>query len=387
MQKTLIFWALWLFGALLLFFFVGSKAALVLLLLSFLLPALAVFLSFLAARKIEISLKAPPNIQKGLTAPCRIQLKNPTLIPLSRVQINVKFHNQLIDDDHIFPVCLSVMPKREAFADFDLASRYCGQVVCTIDRIGVFDLFGIFPLPKNLTATGKTLILPETFAPEINLTAASAILDDSDAYSPYKKGWDVTETFQIRDYVEGDSPKQIHWKLSQKFDQLIVRDPSLPLVRSLLIFWERTVFDAQTEPKVLDTLAEVAVSLSQALIENGISHHIAWNHPQTGQCVVYKIDDENALYENISRMLAAPHQHGSVSGIDSYLKIMGEQDFQHVAYLSSYLPPEITKLTGSGKTVALICSEEAIAAEEGENFSLYVFSPEDYREAIFSIDL
>ncbi len=387
MRKSLIFWALWLFGAFLLYFFVGTKPTLVLLILSVSVPALGVLLGFLSARKIEVFLEVPPNIQKGLPATCRIHLKNPSPIPLSRVLINVKFHNQLIDDDHILSVNLSVMPKREASAAFHLASRYCGQVVSSVERVGVFDLFGIFPFPKTAVAEGKTLILPETFVPEVNLTATSALLEDSDAYSPYQKGWDVTETFQIRDYVEGDSPKQIHWKLTQKYDQLIVRDPSLPLVRSLLIFWERTVPSAQTAPKVLDTLAEVAISLSQTLMESNIPHHIAWNHPLTGQCFVYQIEDENTLYENISRMLAASYQKGAVSGIDSYLKIMGDQEFQHVAYLSSYLPPEIMNLSGSGKTVALICSEEEIATGESENLSLYAFTPEDYREAIFSIDL
>ena len=387
MGKSLIFWAIWLFGAFLLYFFMGTKLTLVLLLLSFSVPALGVLLSFLAARKIEVFLEVPPNIQKGLPATCRIHLKNPSPMPLSRVLIDVEFHNQLIDDSHTFSVNLSVMPKGEASAAFQLASSYCGQAVSTVVQVGVFDLFGIIAFPKTVAAEGKTLILPETFAPEVNLTTASALLEDSDAYSPYQKGWDLTETFQIRDYVEGDSPKQIHWKLTQKYDQLIVRDPSLPLVRSLLIFWERTVPSPQTAPKVLDTLAEVAVSLSQTLMENNIPHHIAWNHPLTGQCFIHQIEDETMLYENISRMLAAPYQKSAVSGIDSYRKIVGDQDFQHVAYLSSYLPPEVMGLTGSGKTVALICSEEEIAAGENENLSLHVFTPEDYREAIFSIDL
>ncbi|MFR7744089.1 MAG: DUF58 domain-containing protein [Acutalibacteraceae bacterium] len=46
--------------------------------------------------------------------------------------------------------------------------------------------------------------------------------------------------FQIRDYVPGDSQRQIHWKLSHKYDKLIVKDPSLPITRSAAVFWERT---------------------------------------------------------------------------------------------------------------------------------------------------
>ncbi|MFR6376131.1 MAG: DUF58 domain-containing protein [Oscillospiraceae bacterium] len=46
--------------------------------------------------------------------------------------------------------------------------------------------------------------------------------------------------FQIRDYVPGDSQRQIHWKLSHKYGKLIVKDPSLPITRSAAVFWERT---------------------------------------------------------------------------------------------------------------------------------------------------
>ena len=64
--------------------------------------------------------------------------------------------------------------------------------------------------------------------------------EDSDSYSQERPGADLTETFQIREYVPGDSMRQIHWKLSGKFDRLIVRDPALPITRNVLVFWERT---------------------------------------------------------------------------------------------------------------------------------------------------
>ena len=54
---------------------------------------------------------------------------------------------------------------------------------------------------------------------------------DSNDYAPGKRGSDHSEVFQLRPYEQGDSLKQVHWKASCKFDDLIVRDASFPIVR------------------------------------------------------------------------------------------------------------------------------------------------------------
>lgn len=41
-----------------------------------------------------------------------------------------------------------------------------------------------------------------------------------------KKGYDATEVFELREYQPGDSIRTIHWKLSEKFDTVLVREPS-----------------------------------------------------------------------------------------------------------------------------------------------------------------
>lgn len=41
-----------------------------------------------------------------------------------------------------------------------------------------------------------------------------------------RKGTDASEMFDIRSYVPGDDIRSIHWKLSGKTDELIVRQAS-----------------------------------------------------------------------------------------------------------------------------------------------------------------
>lgn len=50
-----------------------------------------------------------------------------------------------------------------------------------------------------------------------------------DIYDGKKSGTDVSEVFGLREYREGDTLQSIHWKLSGKMHQLIVREFGRPV--------------------------------------------------------------------------------------------------------------------------------------------------------------
>ncbi len=84
----------------------------------------------------------------------------------------------------------------------------------------------------------------------------------------------LAETFQVREYAPGDSPRQIHWKLSSKLDRMIVRVAGLPLERSVLLLWERRGTPAAQES---DAMAEVMAVVCQELLRQGVGCRAAWN--------------------------------------------------------------------------------------------------------------
>ena len=100
------------------------------------------------------------------------------------------------------------------------------------------------------------------------LSPAAAHIDDTEDYSNERPGYDLSEMFQIRDYVPGDSQRQIHWKLSHKYGKLIVKDPSLPITRSAAVFWERTENDPTAERT--DAEAEIVVSVCRNLLSQSV---------------------------------------------------------------------------------------------------------------------
>lgn len=93
---------------------------------------------------------------------------------------------------------------------------------------------GIFFIPIKLDCNISCDVMPKTKKP--------SVLPDSSkisivGYKPKNGGF--SDYYELRQYQSGDSLKNIHWKLSSKYDDLIVREPSLPVYRQ---FYLRLLF-------------------------------------------------------------------------------------------------------------------------------------------------
>ena len=51
---------------------------------------------------------------------------------------------------------------------------------------------------------------------------------DSDIYDDIRPGYDPSELFDVREFQNGDRLQSVHWKLSARTDELMVKENSLP---------------------------------------------------------------------------------------------------------------------------------------------------------------
>ena len=82
------------------------------------------------------------------------------------------------------------------------------------------------------------MVLPQTTElhfPVQNSGVACSFFDEEQSG---KKGNGPGEYFGIRPYVDGDPMKLIHWKLTGKTDEYMVKEVEVPMMRMPLIFLE-----------------------------------------------------------------------------------------------------------------------------------------------------
>ena len=135
-----------------------------------------------------------------------------------------------------------------------------GIKTCTIE-----DLLGMFQRVIRPDETVYSLtVLPRVF----DVDPLAMAPGDPGSELMARANEDLNAPSDIRAYQPGDAMKKIHWKLSARKQELIVRKFEEPLLQEVLILMDcsRPPFhgDSQAEADIRDTLLETAASLFSA---------------------------------------------------------------------------------------------------------------------------
>jgi hypothetical protein len=218
----------------------------------------------------------------------------------------------------------------------------------------------------------------ETFEPNVVLLPNPSATDDSESYSQERPGADLTETFQLREYVPGDSPRQIHWKLTGKFDKLIVRDPGLPISKNVLVFWERT--GESGDPNLIDAQAEVIISLCRSLVDMGIQFTVGWNDTDRNLCITHRIREMDEFVGIIPRLLRATGAKEGMSGAGLLIQTRSEELCAHMVYIAQTPQGDVMEMQRYGHVTMLLCGDAAL---DGAVF----FNETDYIKQLTEIEI
>lgn len=293
---------LWLLGALslaLCHVITGRTVFAALTLAILVLPFGSLVLLLLASRGASVEITLPDHAAKGETIEAELRLKGSPLMSVMHVQIAGRVANLLTGE--IRQLRLGCSPSA---MQLEIESPRCGKLSVEVARILIRDPFGLFCRRRPLDVRASLLVLPNTFEPVLELQAPDAPDMNSDEYSTLRPGDDPGALFGIRDYREGDPLHSIHWKLSSKFNRMVVKERSLPVANAVLLLLDNCPTAAFTADAA-DLACEALISVSQALADLFVPHQIAWFDRETGLMEALSIASLDDLAGEQGRLLSA----------------------------------------------------------------------------------
>lgn len=356
----------------------GSSIALGLAMVLLILPLGSLPVNLYVRNKLQVSFSADTNLRKGTAGELTIQFVNPTRFPVMLVHSKIFTENQLNRQKQKMSVTTWLPSKKEQCVTLGIGSGYSGRLRIAIPSVTLYDCFGLIGIHCKTNAVYHVTVQPDTFAVQLTLHQMTNSLHESDLYSQERPGPDLTETFQIREYVPGDSIRQVHWKLSNKLDKIIVRDSALPVVQNVLVFWERT--GESGDAACIDAQAEVIVSLCKALLEQSIQFTVGWNDTDRNLCVLHEIRSMDELVGIVPRILRATGTREGVSGVELLLQTGAHALCAHMVYVAETPQQGIAELERYGCVTKLLCG--AVSTEDA-----IVFTTNDYVQQVSQIDL
>lgn len=280
-----------------------SRALLGMAVLEMLLPVVSAFLLWAAARNMQVKPYLPIGVaEKNQSVNAGIEVNTKSRIPIPRLQAKITVRNQFYSGEEEVTLWGMAEGKARTRLITSVSSGQCGPLLLEVREVRAYDIFRLFS--RKIAVTGKeTLaVLPEYYTAAVILPESIRdFLAESEEYDKNKPGDDPSEIFQVREYRGGDRMQSIHWKLSARTDDLMVREYSLPVGNPAVLFW-----DMRYQPDVnygfLDEYIEAALAISKGLLEAGCDHYAVWfdrNRQDLERLTVKNAEDLYLLTERI----------------------------------------------------------------------------------------
>ena len=345
--------------------FTGAWVYAILLLLSGLALAGFLILSIFCGKNLSIELKLPKAAEQNGIWKGRLTLTNHSVLPVFLGKGTLLWENEFTGEKGEMPIAFSLGGKGKQVIEIQGRGQWCGCIRFALNSWKSFDFFGICSRKRKTELCSCTVVMPEKQKQDFSFLTKEGFDMESFRYSGSRPGDDPGETFDIREYREGDSIRQIHWKLTGKMDRLMIREKSFPVDDTVLILAE--AFLPEKDPGTAQTLAEVFAAVLSSFMEQGISCQAGVYDGSTGRFYIEKLRIQED-YENILYLFL---RHGGEGDgprmISEYLQNPGQQRFANYIYITG-IPEEeeLRRLRTRGEVTVVGCG---IATDKGETIT------------------
>lgn len=276
MRRNWIRWAILILAALLYTWFYGGFLSFTLLFITLLLPVV----SFAALIGNFFFFRIGENLNerifiKGDSAQYRLLLGNEGFIPIPYLTIVMYLEGRILCNDlKSMQISLAPFAKREFVYEMPLHFR--GRYSIGVRSIIFRDFLGMFALRHRPLEQKSILVKPRIRIIAHKKIPAAMVSEGNVLAGLYESGND--EMVDIRAYVPGDSLRKMHWKLTAKTGNPMVRDMRNELDNDILLLLDVGMAPEQNENTLLqeDCLIEEAVSQSQYLLAHGMPARICF---------------------------------------------------------------------------------------------------------------
>ncbi len=220
----------------------------------------------------------------------RVLIHNRFIMPFTKIRATVCYGGNADKKQKKTHIVLKQTTNRQVMENCRVTIHKPGHYVFALDKMRIYDLTGLFYFTKKGNAREYALVLPEPSAiPVVLGERIRNFFGDADTFDDLRPGYDPSETFDVRQFRNGDRLQSVHWKLSAKSNELMVKENSLPKACPVVFFL------TPCREKWIKQLGMIT-SISFSLMDAGCPHFVAWNSASQKDLIRTRVDDEESYY-------------------------------------------------------------------------------------------
>ena len=274
----------------------GTRVAVIYLVFWLGLAVLAGIYYSLLPGSLPCSLEIPGTCNKGDKVTGFLHVVQEGRLPIFHGEAQVLIKSLTYGQEEEVSLDIMLMGGEEGISAFDLKTPWFGMMEIDLEYAEIYGLFGLGK-KRILSSVRKYLmVLPDTR--EMRLEIPSLFHPDPEGQEIREGtlGYDPGIYMGVRPYQEGDPIKNIHWKMTGKTGEIMVRELGIPVGREPRLYLH-TGFPS-LDPPAIDQVMEDYISLSMAVSARGQSHILCWKNG-AGEPVEYRVEVPGRLEETL----------------------------------------------------------------------------------------
>lgn len=224
------------------------------------------------SRKVDIKLKSDnPYIVREEKVSVSAVINKRSIYPYKKVEFNLKYKSKYGQGECNRRIVLELNDNRIESKKVVTESLPCGYTTFTIENAYIYDILGFGSVSiNNISENVNVMVMPTPKPIDIDLPKMPFVSGDESEIFHEDRGRDSSETFEIREFHDGDSMNRIHWKLSSKTDELMIRDSIAAIETNIYVY-----FDLSKRINIDEEL-EKSISIAYEMRNLGYAFYIMW---------------------------------------------------------------------------------------------------------------
>lgn len=270
MTRNRIFYLLFLLGCVIFSAAYRSRISAVLLIAVIIYPLLALILTAVSLLTVSAGFTENRMVyRKNEQFELPLTIRNNFIFPYAPAELDCLIPD---NDTGLFlhkQVYISVAPLKCMRIFVPCMHRYRGSYMAQILKLTVYDPLKIIRLSRKTNSAMQLVILPR----RIPLDELGFIFGGEQGQLPeQRRGGDKEDLSHVREYMDGDIVQLIHWKLTAKLDEMMVKqyDTTGDRRSVLLCNFEHKGITASTMIRQSDAVVEAAIAVAMSAANAGV---------------------------------------------------------------------------------------------------------------------
>lgn len=225
------------------------------------LPAVSLLLTIFLLRSVKVTQAVTTEVVKNQTEHLSVNIHNPTPMPFGQVTC------AFMGDEYALEISPGqtalITPFRSTRIETPFKAVYRGHFHLGLIAIYAIDICGLFRLKRKMHKPVEITVMP-LIIDMANFPLSMQLL--SQAHSRFDiRDEDYASISDIRQYNPTDSIKRVHWKLTHKRNEWLVKVFQSNALNSVSMILDSTRLDVRDKERLVieDKMVEISISLAR----------------------------------------------------------------------------------------------------------------------------